>query len=273
MARWEAMRGVICDMDGVLWRGQQALPGLVAWFDFLRRRGLAIGLATNNSTQTARDYVAKLERLGVQGIQENQIVTSASASAQVALTRHGSGALVYVIGEEGLRRSLEQVGLLVLRDEQVDERSTPQAVVVGLDRGLNYDKAKRAMRFIQQGADFIGTNPDTSFPMPDGLAPGAGSVVAMIQAASGHTPIIVGKPQRAMYDVALAQLGLPPEAVLMVGDRLDTDISGAQALGMATALVLTGISTRQDATTYSPAPDWVGANLIALMEAWQAEAP
>jgi len=273
MIGWGQIRGVICDMDGVLWRGHQALPGLVAWFDFLRQRGLKIGLATNNSTQTARDYLAKLERLGVHDVAEGQIITSASATARVALARHGVGALVYVVGEEGLRRSLEQAGLVVLRDEHAEDDSEPQAVIVGLDRGLNYDKAKRAIRFIQRGADFIGTNPDTSFPLPDGLAPGAGSVVAMIQAASGQTPLVVGKPHRAMYDVALERLGLPAEAVLMVGDRLDTDIVGAQALGMMTALVLTGISTRHEAEAASPPPDWVGQGLPQIMADWAKEAP
>ncbi|MDW8171062.1 MAG: HAD-IIA family hydrolase [Anaerolineae bacterium] len=270
MIRWQDIRGVLCDMDGVLWRGHLALPGLVSWFDFLRQRNLAFALLTNNSTQTARDYAAKLDRLGVHGVQEAQIVTSASATAQVALARHGSGAVVYVVGEEGLRRSLEQVGLVMLRDEHFQDDSAPQAVVVGLDRALSYDKAKRAMRFIQAGADFIGTNPDTSFPLPDGLAPGAGSVIAMIQAASGQTPLVVGKPHRAMYDVALERLGLPAEAVLMVGDRLDTDIDGAQALGMMTALVLTGISTRKEAEAASPPPDWVGAGLPQLVTDWRA---
>ena len=268
MIRWQDIRGVLCDMDGVLWRGHLALPGLVSWFEFLHQRGVAVGLVTNNSTQTVRDYVAKLERLGVHGVHEVQIITSASAAAQVALARHGLGAVVYVVGEEGLRRSLEQAGLVVLRDEHVEDDSAPQAVVVGLDRALSYDKAKRAMRFIQRGADFIGTNPDTSFPLPDGLAPGAGSLIAMIQAASGQAPLIVGKPHRAMYDVALERLGLPAGVVLMIGDRLDTDIDGAKALGMMTALVLTGVSTRSEAEAASARPDWVGQGLPQLMSDW-----
>lgn len=260
---WASLRGVVCDMDGVLWRGDEPLPHLVAWFSFLRQRGLAFCLATNNATKSAHDYIEKLARMGVTDITARHIVTSASATADYLRQRFVPHSPIHVLGGAGVKQAIQQAGLRL-----ADPDEMPVAVVVGLDRELSYDKARRAAHWIRQGAPFIGTNPDTTFPMPDGLAPGAGSLIAMIQAASGQTPLIIGKPAPTLYQMALAQMEIPAEAALMVGDRLDTDIDGARALGMATALVLTGVSRAEDVP---PARvDGVFADLGALMQVWQA---
>jgi 4-nitrophenyl phosphatase len=146
---------------------------------------------------------------------------------------------------------------------------TPASIVVaGLDFKLNYDKLKRASLLIRGGAVFIGTNDDATFPMPEGLAPGAGSILALLRTSSGCEPLLMGKPNPPMFEAALRLLGTKPERTLMIGDRLDTDIAGAKRAGMRTALVLTGVSNQADVEDAADAPDAVFAGLPELLAAW-----
>jgi 4-nitrophenyl phosphatase len=142
------------------------------------------------------------------------------------------------------------------------------AVAVGVDFTLTYDKLKHASLCLRAGADFIATNNDATFPTPEGLVPGAGSIVAALQTASGKTPVNMGKPNAPMFEAALRALDTQAGKTLMVGDRLDTDILGAAAVGMQTALVLTGVSTADDVAESVRKPDGVYAGLPALLEAW-----
>ena len=248
------IKAVISDMDGVLWRGSQALPGMSEFFDLLFARGLDFALATNNSSRTRQDYVDKLASMGVSGIQRRHIVTSGTATVSFLKSQHPAGTPMYVVGGDGLKRMLTDAGFKLVE-------AGAEIVVCGVDFDLTYDKARTATLLIRAGARFIGTNPDTSFPAPEGLVPGAGSIIALIEAASGQAPAIIGKPERAMFDAALSQLGTRPEATLMIGDRIGTDIAGAQALGMKTALVMTGVET-EDSLRASPVqPDRVFARL------------
>ncbi len=259
---FSGIKAVISDMDGVLWRGDTALPGLRLFFDTLRARGLPFALATNNSSKTQADYVRKLARLGVPGVPETAIITSGTATADYLRAHYPPGARVHVFGADGLRAVIAAAGF-TLADSDV------QAVVAGLKWDLTYDDLKRASRLIMAGADFIGTNPDATFPLPDGLAPGAGSMIAALRTASGREPIIVGKPHAPMFEAALAALHSAPAETLMIGDRLDTDIAGAAACGLRTALVLTGVSTAADLNG-SAQPDAVFDSLPALVEALTA---
>lgn len=256
------IKAVISDMDGVLWRGDAALPGLHLFFDTLRARGLRFVLATNNSTKTQADYVRKLAQLGVPNIPETAIITSGTATASYLRAHYPSGTRVHVFGAGGLRTLIAAAGF-TLADSDV------RAVVAGLKWDLTYDDLKRASRLIMAGADFIGTNPDATFPLPDGLAPGAGSLIAALRTASGREPIIIGKPHAPMFEAALAALGSAPAETLMIGDRLDTDIAGAAACGLRTALVLTGVATAADLNG-SVQPDAVFDSLPALVEALTA---
>ena len=197
------IKAVISDMDGVLWRGSQPLPGLVDFFTCLRQRGMDFRLATNNSSNTPGDYVRKLAGFGVHGIAESQIITSGTATASWMRERCPTGAKIHVLGGAGLKRIMRAAGFKL-----VDEDAS--AVVCGIDFDLTYDKVKRASLLIRDGARFIGTNPDPSFPSPEGLVPGAGSILALLASASGVQPIIIGKPERGMFDVALEQLGMSP---------------------------------------------------------------
>ena len=135
------------------------------------------------------------------------------------------------------------------------------AVIAGMDRNLTYDKLKTATLLLRSGVPFIGTNPDLTFPTPDGLVPGAGSILAALTAASDVSPIIVGKPEPLMYQMALERLNIPAEQALVVGDRPETDIAGAQQIGCRTALVLSGVTNADQASAWQPAPDIIADDL------------
>ncbi len=253
------------DMDGVLWRGDTPLPGLCDLFDFLRAHHLPFVLATNNSGRHPEQYVSKLANMGVDGIQQRQIITSGTATADYLQGQYPAGTRLHVIGHDGLRRVLREAGF-VLADDNV------KAVVVGIDFEFTYARARHATLLIrQEGAAFIGTNPDVTFPSPDGLVPGAGSVIAMIEAAVDVQPTIIGKPAEAMFRVGLERLGSDPAHTLMIGDRINTDIEGAQATGLQTALVLTGVTTRAEADAHPDPPDAIYDTLHDLLADWTQE--
>lgn len=259
-----AMQAVISDMDGVLYRGAQPLPGLHEFFAFVHERALPVVMATNNSSRHPEQFVQKLADMGIHGLDESHFVTSATATASYMQENYPAGTRVFVVGHSGLRRVLQEAGF-VLADEDV------RVVVVGIDMGFTYEKAQRATRLIRGGADFIGTNPDVTFPTPDGLAPGAGSVVGMIALATETDPPMMGKPAAAMFQAALKQLGSEPQHTLMIGDRLNTDIEGAKKAGLPTALVLTGVTEREQLAHSPIQPDYVFEDLPALLAAWRAE--
>jgi 4-nitrophenyl phosphatase len=244
-------------MDGVLWRGNQPLGDLSTLFRIITQRGYRVALATNNATLSVTDYQAKLRRFGVE-LEDWQIVNSSQAVGHYLRQCFPSGGKVYIIGEAGLIETLASQGFELAETDVL-------AVVAGMDRGLTYDKLRRATLLIREGALFIGTNPDRTFPLPEGQVPGAGAILAALEAATDVSPIIIGKPAPEMYRVALQRLDVTPEQTLVVGDRLETDIIGAQALGCRTALVLSGVTTEEAARSWRPAPDWIEADLTELV--------
>jgi 4-nitrophenyl phosphatase len=169
-----------------------------------------------------------------------------------------------VVGQEGLAQALAAAGFVLAHP--TDE--TADAVVAGIDFGLTYDKLRRATLFIRRGARFIGTNGDLTYPSEVGLVPGAGSILAAIQAATDVAPTVIGKPGRPMFDAAVARLGRPRERTAMLGDRLDTDILGAQRAGLKTILVTTGIDGRDAVEAKGIVPDAVYESLVELVAAW-----
>lgn len=267
--RFRTLSGVIFDMDGVLWRGDQPLDGLAELFRWLAESALPYALATNNSSKTPADYVAKLERMGVSGVPPERIVTAGTATAEALKRRYPAGTTVYVVGMGGIRQALDEAGFDLLPD---DASAPPaQVVVCGVDFALTYDKLRLATLHIRRGADFYGTNPDRTFPTPEGLVPGAGSLLAALVAATDVTPTVIGKPHPPMFEMALAMLNAPAENVLMVGDRLDTDIQGAQAVGLRTALLLTGVTTPEMLATSDIWADVAYEDLPALLRAWAGD--
>ncbi|MEQ8672835.1 MAG: HAD-IIA family hydrolase [Aggregatilineales bacterium] len=265
--KFSKIRGVVMDMDGVLWRGDQPLEGIVELFQWLGESELPFVLATNNSSKTQADYVAKLARMGVEDVSPERIITSATATADYLSTQYPAGTRVYVVGEKGIRQALDNAGFDVVDEGEV------QIVVAGIDFSLTYDKLKTAALYIRAGADFVGTNPDVTFPSPEGLVPGAGSVIGMIEIATDKKATIIGKPGKPMFETALAYLGTSPEDTLMIGDRLDTDIRGARDAGMKTALVFTGVTqpeelTQPDNDVWS---DVAYEGLPELIKAWAGD--
>ncbi len=257
----QAIDGVVMDMDGVLWRGNEPMPGLVRFFNMLHAKDIPYVLATNNSRQSRAAYIDKLSKMGVEGVAIDRIITSGTATARYMQERYPVGSRVYMIGGDGLRGVLLDAGYEIADYEVV-------AVVAGIDFELTYDKLRRATLLIRGGADFIGTNPDVTFPTPVGLAPGAGSILAALVASTDVEPHIIGKPAAPMFEQALKILGTAPEKTLMIGDRLGTDILGGNNAGMKTALLLTGVSTREELPNSDIQPDWVFEGLLDLIEAW-----
>jgi 4-nitrophenyl phosphatase len=264
--KFSSLSAVVLDMDGVLWRGEQPLPGFHEAFAFLHERAIPYALLTNNSGKTAAQYVDKLARMGVPGIAPERILTSAQATAAHLAGQYPAGTPIYVVGMDGIRDALESAGFDV-----VDDDAPAELVVAGIDFNLTYAKLKHAALLIRGGAAFIGTNGDLTFPSPEGLVPGAGSILAALQAATGVAPEMMGKPAAPMFERALAVVGASAANTLMIGDRLDTDINGAQAVGMQTALLLSGVTTPELLASGSVWPDVAYENLLALLTAWAGD--
>jgi len=252
----DSIKGLILDMDGVLWRGSETIGNLSEIFSRLNARGWQITLATNNATSTISQYVTRLYSYGVR-VEPWQIINSALAVAQYLSERFPQGGSVFAIGETGLLDALEHKGFFHSDQDAI-------AVVVGMDRKLTYEKLRKATLLIRSGVPFIATNPDRTFPSPEGLVPGAGSILAALEAACYISPIITGKPSPAMYQIALSRIRLAPHETLVVGDRPETDIAGAQAIGCRTALVLSGVTSAKEATTWRPSPDLIIEDLEAI---------
>jgi 4-nitrophenyl phosphatase len=252
------VRGLILDMDGVLWKDHEPIGNLPSIFERIKRLGLQVILATNNATKDVKDYLNKLQEFDVK-LDSWQVINSSMAAVSFLKRSFPQPGPVYVVGMDGLKRTLSEAGFI--HHEQGDVL----AVVVGMDRTLTYDKLRRATLLIRTGVPFIGTNPDRSFPTPEGLAPGAGAILAAIQTASDIAPIICGKPEPELYQLALNRFNLPPQAVLAVGDRLETDILGGQNIGCRTAVVLSGVTTLHAVSSWQPSPDIIADNLASVI--------
>lgn len=194
-------------------------------------------------------------------VEQDEVFTSALATALYLRKQRGVQS-AFVIGEEGLFEALH--GAQVELDTE-----RPDWVIVGLDRKLTYDKLAIGARALQRGARFLGTNPDLSLPVEDGLLPGAGAIQAALTATTGVRPVVIGKPEPLMLELAMSQIGGTLHNTAMLGDRLDTDIQGAVALGIPSILVLTGVSSRQDLNGSPTQPSIVVENLTALMQLWK----
>lgn len=256
------IKALILDMDGVLWRENAPIGDLPAIFTGLHDCGLKVAFATNNATRTVDEYLKKFSGFGVT-VDPWQIVTSAAAASDILSKHFPKRGAVFIIGENGLVHALEESGFEPITDPQ--DETVPVAVVGGFDRELTYPKLRRATLHIRAGVPFYGTNSDKTFPTPQGLIPGAGSILAAIETATDTKPVLFGKPLPAMMYMALEKLGTAPGEALVVGDRLETDIAAGQAAGCKTALVLSGVSNREQAQVWQPAPDFVVEDLATLL--------
>jgi HAD superfamily hydrolase (TIGR01457 family) len=243
-------RVYVFDLDGVLYRGEDPVVDAAEAVHALRQRpGVSLFFLTNNSSQNRSDYAEKLTRLGMPCTEE-EIVTSSSATAAYLAAGPGAiGKTALAVGGHGIRTELGLVGITVKRpDEMSDYDGTTDYVVVGLDRNFNYEALYQAQQAVLSGAAFIATNRDGQYPMEAGrVAPGAGSVVAAIQACTGVDPVVVGKPEVLGLQTILERANARPEEAVMIGDRCDTDVLCGNRLGVPTVLVLTGVTTREQA--------------------------
>jgi len=265
MQRLVSIRNLIIDMDGVLYREADPMPGLVNFVVFLRERDIRFVLATNNSTRTPAQYVEKMARMGVR-ITPDDLITSAQATAVYLREIATPGTPVYAIGQDGLTAALQEAGFVL-------EGQRAEFVVAGMDMDVTYEKLKTATHIIRQGATFIGTNPDTTLPTPEGFAPGTGAILAAIQAATGVAPVIIGKPEPVMYQQAMARLGATSAGTAALGDRLETDILAAQRTGLLSLLVLSGVTDRPLLAGSAIQPDLVFEDIADLREKWAGLQP
>ncbi len=254
-------KGLILDMDGVLWADTAPIGDLPHTFARFKELNLSVALATNNSTRTVDQYVEKLRGFGVV-VEPWQIVTSSLAVAALMSQKLPSGAPVFAIGEQGLTDALKAVNFEVLPVEQAEKA---EAVVIGIDKQVNFEKMREATLLVRAGKPFFATNPDKTFPTPRGQIPGAGAWISVIVTATGIQPMVAGKPFPYLLELALKRIGTPQESTYVVGDRLETDIAGGQSLGCPTVLVLSGVSTLAAAQVWQPKIDVIAENLSALV--------
>lgn len=254
----------LVDLDGVVYTGDTPISGAPEFFRFLAQTGRRYVCITNNSTLRADQYITKLARMGIQ-LNPSQLLTSPQATA-VYLRESiglGPGARVYPIGEEGLIRALLDEGFVL-----VDHK--PDVVVCGLDRRLTYERLMLACFALRDGARLVASNPDLALPTERGILPGNGATIAYLEAATGVTATVIGKPETTMLRVAMEMAGARPDETAMIGDNLLTDIPAGVRAGVTTILVLTGLATEADLTTVATPPHLVLPDLRALHDALRA---
>ncbi len=252
------IKALILDIDGVLWKGEIPIGNLERIFTKIIENSINYCFVTNNSSKSISEYTKKFKKFRIP-VNEDQFFTSGQVAADLLGERFPGGGNVFIIGMDGLVRNLSKRGFM-------NSDENPLAVVVGLDQNVTYKKLQTATRLIRQGALFIGTNGDKTFPTPEGLAPGAGSLLAALVTSTNIEPEVIGKPQPTIFLKALDFLRLSPNETLVIGDRLETDIAGGQSVGCKTALVLSGVTTRAMAEKWFPPPDMIAENLTGIIE-------
>lgn len=256
----DAYRAFLLDLDGVVYRGDHPLPGAPETVAALRDAGRRVVFLTNNSARTPQQVAEKLATLGVPAIAQD-VVTSAQVAAGLVVRELGRGARAFVVGEEGIRSALAEAGVGVVDGPA----GGADVVVVGWDRGVNYDRLRSASVLVQRGARLVATNADASYPAPGGeLWPGAGALLAAVEITTGARAVVAGKPHRPMFDAAVERAG--GGRALVVGDRIDTDIAGARAAGLDAALVLSGAASPSDLLDNDALPVAVTEGLPGLLE-------
>ena len=260
----QSVEAVLLDMDGVLYVGNQGLPGVQETLDYLDATGRRWLCVTNNSSRTSADFSTKLAGMGVT-VPAERILGSAEATASWLAQQVPHGTKVLLMGEQSIRDQMTSRGF-----ELVTDPFEAEVVVATIFFGVNYSILTDLTLAIRNGARFIATNPDPSLPTERGQVPGTGSLVALLATASGQQPEYVGKPYPGMYEQALQRVGTSAAGTLMVGDRYDTDIAGALDLGLITLGVTTGVNTAEDFANMDRPPHMVMTGLPQLFEELQA---
>jgi 4-nitrophenyl phosphatase len=258
-----SIKSLILDMDGVLWTENDPIGDLPKIFSAISDRNLKVAMATNNSTKTPNQYIDRLKGYSVNNLEEWQVITSSLVLASHLSGTFAEGGDVFVIGEDGLKKAIEEKGFRVVDEEHA---SQAVAVAVGIDRKINYNKLRVATLLIRKGLPFLGTNPDKTFPTPEGLILGSGAFLAALTTATDIEPMIMGKPSPSMIRMARERLGTLPHETLVIGDRIETDIASGQADHCSTALVYSGVTSSHSAINWTPMPDYFAKDLADLLE-------
>ena len=260
MALADEFDGLLVELDGVVWIGREPVPGSAEALAELIEGGKPIVFVTNNPGRPASTYAERLRSVGVPA-DEAQIVTAGMVTAALAAERAGQGATAFVIGADAFKETAEKAGLRPLDGEAGREAA---AVLVSGHRGFDYEELLTATLALQGGAKLFGTSRDPTLPMPGGAWPGTGAILAAVETASGVAAEIGGKPERHLFELARERIGAGGR-VAMVGDRIASDIEGGRRAGLATVLVLSGASTREEAEAAAKPPDHVLDDLAALL--------
>ncbi|HET6380823.1 MAG TPA: HAD-IIA family hydrolase [candidate division Zixibacteria bacterium] len=259
-------RLAVFDLDGVVYRGPQAVPGASRLVAMLRDAGVAVRFATNNSMSTRAEYVSRLAAHGI-AADEAEIITSTSATIEHLRVHLPEVRRVLAVGAPGMLIELRAAGFQATPAADAappDWFGAPlaeryDAVVAGLDQAIDYRRLGIAAAAIRAGARFIATNADVRYPVPDGFVPGAGSIVAALRATTGVEPLVIGKPQPTMFQAILEAAGVAPSEALVIGDNPDSDIPAARRAGIRSVLVLTGVADARAAAALDGdrRPDWI----------------
>jgi 4-nitrophenyl phosphatase len=248
-------KGYLIDLDGTMYRGKEVIKEAGDFVRRLKEKGLPYLFVTNNSSRRPEQVAEKLQTFGISAEKEQVFTTSMATAQFIADKKPGSTA--YVIGEEGIRSALEEKGITLQEDK-------PDFVVVGIDRGINYEKLALACLGVRDGATFISTNGDIAIPTERGLLPGNGSLTSVVTVSTQTQPIFIGKPESIIMEQALEVLGVSKEETLMVGDNYDTDIKAGMNAGLDTLLVHTGVTTKEILQQMEEQPTYV----INTLDEW-----
>jgi NagD protein len=247
----------LCDLDGVFVREGTVIPGAVAFLEKLRSSGRKFLILTNNSMFTPRDLAARLEEMGLE-VPESQLWTSALATAEFVASQRPGGT-AFVIGESGLTHALHEVGYTLSNKD-------PDYVILGETRTYSFQQLSTAVRLVESGSRFLCTNPDPTGPSPEGPIPACGAVAAMIERATRISPYFVGKPNPLMMREGLNRIGAHSESTVMIGDRMDTDVLAGIEAGMATILVLSGVTSAADVERFPYRPGRIVDSVADLID-------
>ncbi|GIO25128.1 TIGR01457 family HAD-type hydrolase [Oceanobacillus sp. J11TS1] len=245
-------KGYLIDLDGTMYKGNEVIPEAAPFINQLAERNIPYVFVTNNSTKSTHAVAEKLNKLGIQA-KHHQVVTSSIATAKYL--QEQSVKTCYCIGQSGLKDAIKQQGIQLVDSTDTD------AVVVGLDREITYEKLAKACIAIQKGARFISTNRDHAIPTEAGLGPGNGAFTALIQTSTQQNPTFIGKPDTIIMNEALEVLGVPKEDVVMVGDNYQTDIQSGFHSGVDTLFVHTGVTAKEELVTFGKQPTYIIENL------------
>lgn len=263
MIELSEIKSLILDIDGILYEGDQAVPGAVELIEDLNKHNTPYVLLSNNTTNTIEKHIEKLASLGMQ-VPRESIITAARVAAQLIAREAPPGTRCFVIGEAGLMQALQQAGLAATQSDESDLRY----VVIGMDRQLTYEKLKIAARAIYNGAVFISTNPDPLYMDHDGIIPASGAIQAALETATGVPARMTGKPEPPGFLFALNQLGCSPDETGMLGDQTEIDILGAARVGINTFLILSSLTRLPANKSSQIAADRTFENTLDFYQHW-----